>query len=251
MSCRTSVRALPTQPTILHGLLAQQRRAAACRAEGRLAHPPAAAVPFRHLGGSNARTGRHFLPTQVCPHFVSGHEEDSNPRRLGRRDIRSITGVPDHLPKSRKIHEILQFPDHVKVACPPVKRIVVVQVHVGEPFFKRSTSGLVEEPVPKTVAPSKGVRGANPWCSAILHPRSSIDQSRLLLSGRCECNPRRGYQSPHGAIAAHLVLNQQTPEHYRVRAPLPSLRSSKAEHPVDNRETGERYPAEEPLPMVV
>ena len=26
------------------------------------------------------------------------------------------------------------FPDDVKVACPPVKRIVVVRVHVGEPF---------------------------------------------------------------------------------------------------------------------
>src|SRR2546421_6783585 len=49
MSNRTSVGALPTQPTIL-GLLAQLRRAAACRAEGR---------------GSNARTGRHFNTTRV------------------------------------------------------------------------------------------------------------------------------------------------------------------------------------------
>ena len=30
------------------------------------------------------------------------------------------------------------FPDDVKVACPPVKRIVVVRVHVGEPFQPRS-----------------------------------------------------------------------------------------------------------------
>ena len=25
-----------------------------------------------------------------------GHEEDRNPRRLGRRDTRGSTGVPDH-----------------------------------------------------------------------------------------------------------------------------------------------------------
>ena len=32
----------------------------------------------------------------------------------------------------------VSFPDDVKVACPPVKRIVVVRVHVGEPpFFAR------------------------------------------------------------------------------------------------------------------
>jgi len=27
------------------------------------------------------------------------------------------------------------IPDDVKVACPPVKRIVVVRVHVGEPLY--------------------------------------------------------------------------------------------------------------------
>jgi hypothetical protein len=27
-----------------------------------------------------------------------GHEEDRNPRRLGRRDTRGSTGVPDHFP---------------------------------------------------------------------------------------------------------------------------------------------------------
>ena len=65
-----------------------------------------------------------------------------------------------------------QFPDDVKVAFPPVKRIVVVRVHVGEPFW--STSGLVEEAVLKTVAPFEvsGVQvpGAPPF-----HPCSSID----------------------------------------------------------------------------
>ncbi len=35
--------------------------------------------------------------------FVSGHEEDSNPRRLGRRDTRSVTGVPDFFNKARKV----------------------------------------------------------------------------------------------------------------------------------------------------
>ena len=71
MSSRTSVGALPTQPTI-HGLLAQLRRAAACRAEGR---------------GSNARTGRHFKIAR---------EEDSNPPRLGRGDTRGNTEARDH-----------------------------------------------------------------------------------------------------------------------------------------------------------
>ena len=40
-----------------------------------------------------------------------------------------------------------------------------------------------------------GVQGSSPWRSAIS-------------------------KRPHGAIAARLVLNQETPEHYRVRVPL-------------------------------
>jgi hypothetical protein len=52
----------------------------------------------------------------------------------------------------------------------------------------------VEEAVLKTVAPSFGVQGSSPWRPAI--------------------------HRPHGAIAARLILNQETPEHYRVRAPF-------------------------------
>ena len=145
--------------------------------------------------------------------------------------------MPDHLIKPARCKRFLhtplltaevpgaspgagKIPDHVKVACPPVKRIVVVRVHVGEPLFW-STSGLVEEAVPKTVIPQ---------------PRDPGCKSLVLRLFR-----------PHGAKAAYLVVNQTIPERYRVRAPLTSLRSSIAEHPVDNRETGERYPAEEIL----
>jgi hypothetical protein len=59
--------------------------------------------------------------------------------------------VPDHLTKPARCKRFLHtplltaevpgaspgagnIPDDVKVACPPVKRIVVVRVHVGEPF---------------------------------------------------------------------------------------------------------------------
>ena len=129
MSSRTSVGALPTQPTI--GLLAQLRRATACRAEGR---------------GSNARTGRHFTR-----HDRDAREEDSNPPRLGRGETRGGTEARDQFhsaPVAEKIIGIrllngttqvqllpgVAFPDDVKVACPPVKRIVVVRVHVGEIF---------------------------------------------------------------------------------------------------------------------
>ncbi len=79
-------------------------------------------------------------------------EEDSNPPRLGRGDTRGSTEARDHfhsLPwpsRNRGIRLLngttqvqllpgVLFPDDVKVACPPVKRIVVVRVHVGEPFF--------------------------------------------------------------------------------------------------------------------
>jgi hypothetical protein len=34
--------------------------------------------------------------------FMSGHEEDSNPRRSDRRDTRGGTGVPDHSSNSAK-----------------------------------------------------------------------------------------------------------------------------------------------------
>ena len=38
------------------------------------------------------------------------------------------------------------FPDDVKVACPPVKRIVVVRVHVGEPLSSSPDSSRAEQP---------------------------------------------------------------------------------------------------------
>ena len=120
----------------------------------------------------------------------------------------------------------------------------MVRVHVGEPFW--STSGLAEEAVLKTVAPAKVSRVQIPGAPRF-HPCSSIDQSRLLLRDRCERESRRGYQGPHGAKAACLVLSQKTSEHYRVRAPVSSLCSSKAEPPVDNWETEERYLAEGPF----
>ena len=85
------------------------------------------------------------------------------------------------------------FPDDVKVACPPVKRIVVVRVHVGEPISKEHVRP-VEEAVLKTVAPL------------------SVSKVRVLGAPPLI--------RPHGAIAARLVLNQETPEHYRVRVPL-------------------------------
>ena len=76
---------------------------------------------------------------------------DSNPHRLGRGDTRGGTEARDHFtPVAEQIRGIrllngttqvqflpgVSFPDDVKVACPPVKRIVVVRVHVGEPFFR-------------------------------------------------------------------------------------------------------------------
>lgn len=41
---------------------------------------------------------------------------------------------------------LLSFPDDVKVAWPPVKRLVVVRVHVGEPFSLSSDSPKAERP---------------------------------------------------------------------------------------------------------
>jgi hypothetical protein len=76
MSDRTGVGALPTQPTNLLDLLAQLRRATACRAEDR---------------GSKARTGRHF-PRK---NFIA-REGDRNPPRLGRGDTRGGTEARDH-----------------------------------------------------------------------------------------------------------------------------------------------------------
>jgi len=64
--------AKPWRSTMMFGLLAQQRRAAACRAEGR---------------GSNARTGRQFSRSRA--------RESANPPRLERGGTRGSTGARD------------------------------------------------------------------------------------------------------------------------------------------------------------
>src|SRR5580704_702230 len=82
--------------------------------------------------------------------IVTAREGDSNPPRLGRGDTRGSTEARDHFfaPVAEKTTGIrllngttqvqflpgAPFPDDVKVAWPPVKRLVVVRVHVGEPF---------------------------------------------------------------------------------------------------------------------
>ena len=89
--------------------------------------------------------------------IVTAREGDSNPPRLGRGDTRGSTEARDHFlaPVAEKttgirvLNGITQaqflpgapFPDDVKVAWPPVKRLVVVRVHVGEVFSQRSASG--------------------------------------------------------------------------------------------------------------
>src|SRR5271154_4236279 len=62
---------------------------------GRLARPPTTAIPLHRLGGSNARTGRHFLTYKR--HEVSAHEEDINPPRLERGDTGGSTRMRDQL----------------------------------------------------------------------------------------------------------------------------------------------------------
>ena len=102
------------------------------------------------------------MPAQaaISPHDTNrdAREEDSNPPRLGRGDTRGSTEARDHFinaPVAECIRHLpskqddagenpagsTAFPDDVKVACPSVKRVVVVRVHVGEPFHKRSASG--------------------------------------------------------------------------------------------------------------
>lgn len=56
-------------------------------------------------------------------HFLSRTMEPANLPDLESGDARGSTGVRD----------FFSLPDDVKVAWPPVKRFVVVRVHVGEP----------------------------------------------------------------------------------------------------------------------
>jgi hypothetical protein len=138
---RTDVGALPTQPTIF-GLLAQLRRATACRAEGR---------------GSNARTGRQF-------HNLNFNRARGRQRTRLAWDEETLGAAPRRATISAPVAEQIRgirllngttqvqllpgvaFPDDVKVACPPVKRIVVVRVHVGEPFSSSPDSSRAEQP---------------------------------------------------------------------------------------------------------
>ena len=81
-----------------------------------------------------------------------------------------------------------------KVCSPPVKRCELGAMPRGGAILETERVRLVEDAVLKTVAPSS--------------------VSRVRLPGAPP------FIRPHGAIAARLVLNQKTPEHYRVRVPF-------------------------------
>ena len=128
-----------------NGLLAQLRRAAACRAEGR---------------GSNARTGRHF---------TIAREEDSNPPRLGRGDTRGSTEARDHFihaPVAERIRHLPSKQDDAgenparsarflsthRVCGPPVKRCELGAMPRGGAISQTERVRSVEDAVLKTVA---------------------------------------------------------------------------------------------------
>lgn len=63
-----------------------------------------------------------------------------------------------------------------------------------------------------------------------------------MAAGPAILGAPRFFKRPHGAIAARLVLNQETAEQYRVRVPLlHSPDSSKGERPAHTRLTVEHY----------
>jgi hypothetical protein len=135
MSHRTSVGALPTQPTIIsfHGLLAQLRRASVCPTEGR---------------GSKARTGRHFN---------TAREGDINPPRLERGDTRGSTEARDHFISSRvradhghpaskrnyagAIPAGSKSSQRTECAARLLSGVSLVRCQGEEPFYTRSASG--------------------------------------------------------------------------------------------------------------
>jgi hypothetical protein len=105
--------------------------------------------------------------------IVTRAREPANPPDLGSGEARGGTGARDHFDNKssrgrtdagvRLLSGIMQvqflpgapqFPGDVKVACPSVKRVVVVRVHIGEPFHTERVR-LVEEAVLKTVTPSQ------------------------------------------------------------------------------------------------
>jgi hypothetical protein len=174
------------------------------------------------------------MPAQAA-NFHIAREEDSNPPRLERGETWGSTRARDHFQPApvaeqttgiRLLNGTTQvqllpgapFPDDVKAACPSVKRVVVVQVHVGEPIHGARPVGrgrCLENSRTFT-----GAQGSNPWRSAIFSPdRSKVERP------------------------AHI---RQTGVHYLVRRPSSFLRSSKAEPPPDQWKTAARYRAEEP-----
>src|SRR6185295_18419407 len=88
-----------------------------------------------------------------------------------------------------------QFLSMHRVCSPPVKRCELGAMPRGGAISQTERVRSVEETVLKTVAPS------------------SVSKVRVLGAPP--------FIPPHGAIAARLVLNQETPEHYRVRVPFP------------------------------
>ena len=96
----------------------------------------------------------------------------------------------------------------------------------------------VEGAVSKTAAPSKGVQGLNAWRRCAVKTWS---RSAFCVAAGAAILGAPPFTRPHGAIAARLVLNQETPEHYRVRVPPSSPDSSKGERPAHIRQTEERY----------
>ena len=192
MSSRTSVGALPTQPTI--------------------SWPVSSATKSSRLSSGRSR--------EQCPHrppfqhdtIVSAREEDSNPPRLGRGDTRGSTEARDHFIQApvaeqttgiRLLNGTTQvqllpgapFLSTHRVCGPPVKRCELGAMPRGGAISQTERVRLVEEAVLKTVAPSK------------------VSKVRVL-------GAPPSFIRPHGAIAARLVLNQETPEHYRVRVPF-------------------------------
>ncbi len=150
-----------------HGLLAQLRRAAACRAEGR---------------GSNARTGRHFRTTHLC----HGHEEDSNPRRLGRGDTRSSNRGARPLSNSSRGRADLRRPSS--------KREHAGAIPAGGIDQRGIT--VVHRPVK-----AQGL-GANPSAGAIFHG------ARPVSRGSCFENSRALQKASSVQIPVLRVLHQ-------------------------------------------
>lgn len=142
---------------------------------------------------------------------IIGHEEESNPRRLGRRDTRGSTGVPDQFQTPRSSNtqnaELLT-------------RRLQVEVLPGRPITFHRGITVVHRPVK-----ARG-RGANPRDGAI--------GVQVDISWRHSSRKRDPVNPEAGALPADS-------------ANFVSFRSSRAERSVDNRQITERYRAEGPI----